>query len=293
MLERLGFTGHATFTFPEEMLRFEGAEEEYQMDNDQPTVSVEPETLPASWLEKGLRVPSPPAELDDAKWLAFAEGTGRPIDKWTEYLKDRRRKLTIPDPDRDFQWSRQDFYVIASLTLSNVLFVHQDPSGKLIIDRWIQPPGKTTTTGGQIYMIFWGRRQLLVTRGSKNYRFLTKDLPGDLVAALDGTSPVPEEEARGNEEEIPVLEAPAQEAELEAPEEPEAPVPSVPEAPALAVPAVPVSEAPAPKQSAAEAVVAPVVAGVVDTVAVASEQVAEAAESLVAPVADALKGLVS
>ena len=298
ILERLGFTGHATFTFPEEMLRFEGAEEEYQMGNDQPAVTVESETLPASWLEKGLKVPSPPAELDDAKLLAFAEGTGRPIDKWTEFLKDRRRKLTIPDPDRDFQWSRQDFYVIASLTLSNVLFVHQDPSGKLTIDRWIQPPGKTTTTGGQIYMIFWGRRQLLVTRGSKNYRFLTKDLPGDLVTALDGTSPIPEEEVRGDvavlEAEAPELVAPAVEAPaveapaVEAPAvEAEAPA-VVPEAPAPEAPAA----VPAPKQSAAEAVVAPVVAGVVDTVAAASEQVAAAAESLVAPVATALKGLV-
>jgi hypothetical protein len=198
ILERLGFMGHAAVAFPEEMMRFEGLEEE----EERPMVSaLDSTTLPTSWSTKGFRVPTPPPEIDDANRLAFAEGTGRPMEKWEEYVKDRRTKLGLPDVP--FQWSQQDFYVIASLTLSNILFVSQEPSGQIKLDTWIQPPSTTSTTVDKnIYMIFWGPRELLVTKGGKLYRFYQKDLPEDLLTAMDGASPVPEEEARGSAESV-------------------------------------------------------------------------------------------
>jgi hypothetical protein len=258
IMERLGFTGRTAVAFPEEMLRFEGVEEE----PDYPVivtadgeVAVAAVGLPASWAEKGLTIPSPPEGLDDVKRLVFAEGTTIPIAKWEERLKDRRTKLNlVGDADRGFQWSTQDFFVIASITLSNVLFMHQEPTGALKIDKWIQPPN---TAGAlkqqQMYMILWGPRELLVTRG-KVYRFLTKDLPADLLTALDGASPMPEDEAKG----------------------------------VVGPPPVAQEQAAAVQNSAAEAVVAPVVASVVDTVAAAGDQAVVAADAAVASVVDTL-----
>jgi hypothetical protein len=202
VLERLGFTGQIAISFPEEMLRFEGMEEE--AGGEEPAAAAEAAAvLPASWIEKGLQLPTPPEGLDDARRLAFAAGTNRSLEKWEDALHDRRKKLGVEGPvDRPFQWSTQDFYVIAALTLSNVLFVRQAASGKLVIDRWIQPPaGGAAAAGGprlsqQMFMILWGPRELLLSRG-KTYRFETKDLPADLLTALDGASPLAEEEARG------------------------------------------------------------------------------------------------
>ena len=271
IMERLGFTGQTAVAFPEEMLRFEGAEDE----PDYPVivtadgeVAVASVGLPASWVEKGLTVPSPPEGLDDAKRLVYAEGTGIPLEKWEERLKDRRKKLSlVGDADRGFQWSTQDFYVIASITLSNVLFVHQEPTGLLKIDKWIQPPNIGGAAANlQMYMIVWGPRELLVSRG-KVYRFLTKDLPADLLTALDGASPMPEEEAKGV---------------VGPPDEDQA------AAPLDVVPLVAVAPPPVVQNSPAEAVVAPVVASVVDTVAAAGDQAVVAADAAVASVVDTL-----
>ena len=207
ILSRLGFTGQVAIAFPEEMIRFEGAEEEDTVEQVS-LVEERSDLLPASWIEKGLAIPNPPADLEGADRLAFADGTGRPIETWETYIKKRRTNLKLAgDANRPFQWSLQDFYVIASLTLSNVLFVHAAPSGAIVIDRWIAPPVSTGVTGAkvaqQMYMILWGPRQLLVTKGisSRIYRFYTKDLPTDLVMALDGASPLSDEEARGFVEE--------------------------------------------------------------------------------------------
>ena len=271
IMERLGFTGQIAIAFPEEMLRFDGAEEEEEPE----VVAGVVDELPASWAEKGLQIPRPPADLEDANRLAFAEGTGRPLEKWEEYIKDRRQKLGLAAAP--FQWSQQDFYVIASLTMSNVLFVRRGPTEVLIVDRWIQPPASGgAAVAQQMYMIFWGPRELLVSRG-KIYRFLAKDLPAGLLAALDAASPIPEEEARGESPPPPAPVVP------EEPVPPAAPQP-IPQPP----PSPPSSPPPPPKQSAAEAVVAPIVANVVDTVAAASDQAADAAEAVVAGV---LQGL--
>lgn len=45
-------------------------------------------------------------------------------------------------------------------------------------------------------MIFWGSGEVLVHRG-KDYRFVSRDLPLDLMSALDAASPLTDEEARG------------------------------------------------------------------------------------------------
>jgi hypothetical protein len=205
ILNRLGFTGQTAIAFPEEMLRFAGLEEGAEGAEGaegEEAAEATGSPLPASWIEKGLAIPSPPAGLEGANRLAFAEGTGRSIETWETYIKNRRGKLGLAgDATRPFQWSRQDFYVIASLTLSNVLFVHAAPSGAIVIDRWIAPPigAAGAKVDQQMYMILWGPRQLLVTKGlpSRIYRFYTKDLPTDLVMALDGASPLSDEEARG------------------------------------------------------------------------------------------------
>jgi len=117
--------------------------------------------------------------------------------------------------------------------MSNILYVHKE-GDKIIIDKWIQPPA----SGGAIlaqqqYMIFWGPRELLITR-AKVYRFLRKDLPSNIKEAIDGASPIPDDEARG----IEPVEAPPK--PVEAPpkpvEEPPKPVEAPPkpvEAPAV------------------------------------------------------------
>ena len=302
IMERLGFTGQAAITFPEEMMRFEGAEEEGPGPAG-PEAGPEEDTsapveLPASWKEKGLQVANPPPELEDAKRLAFAEGTGRPLATWEEYLKNRRTKLGIAEPDRPLQWSIQDFYVIASLTSSNVLFVNPGPK----IKYWIQPPGAAGAKPEQsMYMIFWGTRELLVTR-AKVYRFLTKDLPVDLLAAMDGASPIPEEEAKGSTGPIMAVEdAPPALVEEEEEAAPalveEAPPPPVVAAvenqvaapPAVVTPPPPVVEAPPPPPVVAAAPPEPsIVATVQNQVAAADNTVVTAAEGAVAAVTNAV-----
>jgi hypothetical protein len=195
ILEKLGFTGRVAQQFPEELLRFEGLEEEPNI----PLPAAAPgeeaplsPPLPASWTEKGMQIPTPAPGLADAKRLAFAAGTGRDIEEWEKYIKLRRAKMALPgDVDRPFQWSVQDFYLIATMTMSNVLFVGAD--GR--IKRWISPSG--VKTAQPLYIIFWGPEQLLVTRGANIYRFSTKDLPTELLNQLDAASPMSEEEARG------------------------------------------------------------------------------------------------
>lgn len=202
ILTRLGFTGTVAQQFPEELLQFEGLEEEANI----PLASLaEPEAaaaasgppLPASWVEKSLQIPTPPPGIEDVGRLAFAAGTGRDIEEWEKFIKARRAKLGLPgEHSRPFQWSVQDFYVIAIMTMSNVLFVGPTADGSSVtVRRWIQPSGIKPPE--PVYMLLWGTDQLLVTRGPGTYRFRAKELPADLLAAIDAASPMAEEEARG------------------------------------------------------------------------------------------------
>jgi hypothetical protein len=200
ILRRLGFTGEVAIQFPEEMLRFDGLEEE----GEEPVGVAAAfgseaeivEGLPGPWLAAGYQIPNPPPEVEDARRLAWAEGTGKTSEQWEDFVQKRRAKLALPgDPMRPFQWSVQDFYAVAAITLSNVVFLHTDAAGTLVIDRWIQPPGSAVKQD-QLFILLWGSRQLLVTK-TASYRFKERDLPEDLRAALAATAPMSEEEAKG------------------------------------------------------------------------------------------------
>ena len=193
VMERLGFTGEAPTAFPEEMLRFDGLEEEPDV------VAVTEGELPPAWREKGLVIPRVAPDLEDGKRLAFAGVTGRAIGEWETAVQAARGKLGLPgDAARPFQWSTQDFYTIANMRLSNVLFVRLSPTtGQPVIQRWIAPaPAVSAKIKDPMYMIFWGPGEVLVHRG-KDYRFLIRDLPLDMLGALDAASPLTDMEARG------------------------------------------------------------------------------------------------
>jgi hypothetical protein len=216
VLQRLGFAGQVALSFPEEMLRFEGLDEGDEAvplptpeeDEQLPRTLVD---LPTSWTSLGFQVAKPGPDVLQAKQLAFAEVTGQPIEKWGDYIRLRRKRFGLPgDVERPFQWSVQDFYVVATILLSNVIFIRQTREGQVLIDKWIAPMGGVSTYS----MYFWGPRQLLVSRG-KIYRFLADQMPAEVRAALDAASPMPEEEARGQVEES--VSPPASEASMSPP----------------------------------------------------------------------------
>jgi hypothetical protein len=196
VMERLGFTGEAPTAFPEEMLRFDGLEEAPGVEA---VVAVTEGELPPAWREKGFAIPQVAPDLEDGRRLAFAGVTGRAIGEWETAVQGARVKLGLSgDAARPLQWSIQDFYTIANIRLSNILFVRLSPTtGLPTIQRWIAPaPIITAKMKDPLYMIFWGPGEVLVHRG-KDYRFLTRDLPLDLLAALDAASPMTDAEARG------------------------------------------------------------------------------------------------
>ncbi len=227
IMDRLGFSQRATLTFPEEMLRFEGAEEEVAFEE----VAEEP-GLPTTWTELGLEIPSLPPDVD-GRVLALA-GTGQSFPDWERIVQRKRRELKLPgDPGRPFQWSNQDFFVMASATYCNIVFVQGGPAG-LQVTRWIAPPAGGVMVKNPIYIIFWGPRELLVTSG-KNYRFQAKNLPGDFLTALDNAHPLDEAEAKG----IPVESVPEEDLEaldVVVPPPPVLPPPPPPEAPLAVLP---------------------------------------------------------
>lgn len=198
VMERLGFMGEAPTAFPEEMLRFDGLEEEPGVEA---VVAVIETELPPTWREKSLTIPRVAPDLEDGRRLAFAGVTGSSIDKWETAIQAARGKLGLPgNAARPFQWSTQDFYAIANMRLSNVLFVRLSrTTGLPTIQRWIAPaPTISAKIKDPLYMIFWGPDEMLVHRG-KDYRFVARDLPLDLMGALDAASPLPDAEARGEE----------------------------------------------------------------------------------------------
>jgi hypothetical protein len=212
VLERLGFLTQIAESFPEEMLKFEGLEEpaaplageegeegeEAGAETAAATSSQISEALPPSWTAMNMFVPTPALDLPDARYLAWAAGTGISIEKWANYLTKRRKVLGVPgEESRPFQWSIQDFFVLSSMIHSNILFVRQAQDGRLVLDHWIAPPGPQKTDQ-PLYTILWGPRQLLVTKGfTTQYNFYARDLPEDLRALLDTRRPMPEAEARG------------------------------------------------------------------------------------------------
>jgi hypothetical protein len=215
LLERLGFISQLVASFPEEMLRFAGLEEATTVgaeDGEEYEGAAQPvrlsEALPPAWTAAGFQVPMPALDLPDARFLAWAAGTNRSIADWTRYIGIRRKALKLPDttPPRPFQWSVQDFYVLAALTMANMLFVRQGADGRLILDRWIAPP--SIKTDKPIYMVLWGPRQLLVTKGTTTMiGVYASELPEDLRTLLEVSQPIPEATARGMVETAEVVTA--------------------------------------------------------------------------------------
>lgn len=194
VLERLGFTGAVAERFPEEMLRFEGLEEEVGAGAAAAAAAAtNEEKLPPSWVAAQFEIPMVHPGLENGRMLAFVGVTELTIEAWTTKIQARRAKLGLPGPaERPFQWSTQDFYVIASLLRSNILFVR---GGK--IDRWIAPPSADKKSTEPVFIIFWGPQELLVKRTARGIRFPVSELPLEIRNLLDAASPIPEDEARG------------------------------------------------------------------------------------------------
>jgi len=192
ILDRLGFGGQVAAAFPEEMLRFDGAEKESELVEK----VLEVNELPDDWIALNYNLLVPPPGVRNAKSLVFAEGSKKSMEIWENAVKMRRKKLNlVGDHNRPFQWSLQDLYVLAQLNLSSILFVDSH-DGTIVIDRYIHYSGQGTGS----YMIFWGPRKLLITKRS-GYRFQEKDLPRSLIDALDGAVPIDDDELKGSIEE--------------------------------------------------------------------------------------------
>jgi hypothetical protein len=197
ILSRLGFTGESAPAFPEEMLRFEGAEEEEEREAE----GIEPvlqsnKNLPESWTELGFTIPTQSGQIDadSFKRLVFVEGTGRSIQEWEAKINAKAKTTARRQTDITFQWSSNDFYYVSMLAYSDIVFVDSD----LQITRWIRCPIKTTPV---YYMIFWN--DLLVTKGTKKYRFPMIELPSDLIRAIESSTiqPITQAEAEAEETE--------------------------------------------------------------------------------------------
>jgi hypothetical protein len=272
ILERLGILGPQTTAFPEELLQFEGAEDEV-------VDLIDESMLGPDWIHKGFSMPAVAEDLEDARGLLFAGVTGKSLEEWKELLDKKRGS------PKEMDWSQSDLQLIADITQSNLLFVR----GPARIDAWYQPvPGKIKLPQ-TFYSIFWGPRQLLLSRG-KDYRFILSALPSSLLTSLDSAEPVPTVPTVSTVPTVPTVptappavpsilgtilstlvskpdilpppvkkmmsEAPKPEApkpEITVPEVPEAPKPEAPK-PDVAVPEVPVqeiAEAPKPVQEVA------------------------------------------
>lgn len=195
ILERLGFFGQMAPQFPEEMLRFEGLEEEgpRKLEEDvesEMELEMEVESgLPSAWIEKGMTLVD-----GGTKQESFAQGTQTPITEWEIRIKKKRTLVSLPgDPNRPVNWSVQDWYAIVRIVSSDLLFVTRTPAGSLTISSWIKFPMPAGAAGASMYMIFWD--DSVVVRG-KVYRFFERDLPSDLATAMDAASPITDEEAK-------------------------------------------------------------------------------------------------
>jgi hypothetical protein len=168
ILSRLGVIGPRALSFPEELTAFEGAEDEV-------IDLVDESNLGPDWIYKGFTLPTVLEGLEDPRGLTFAGVTNRSLEDWSSLLEKKGQRL---------DWSPAMLQVISDITQSNLLFVRAPAR----IETWYQPtPGKIK--GLNLYSIFWGPKQLLVSKGS-SYRFPINELPGQLLTSLDAANPV-------------------------------------------------------------------------------------------------------
>jgi hypothetical protein len=192
VLQRLGFTGEMEMTFPEEMLRFAGLEEEAAAlaAEEAAAAAAAPgagatvarirdyadDRLPPSWTAAGFQLPAPAAGLPDPRGAAFAGVTGRSMEEWSTFIQ---RSRSPPDLTTPFNWSVRDMYFLATRLMANILYIRD---GRIRL--WIRP-----ATPPAVTILFWGPQELLLSRG-KNWRFKETELPADLLAAMDATTPM-------------------------------------------------------------------------------------------------------
>jgi len=171
IMGRLGFE-QVVSAFPEELLRFEG------MDDD--VVELVDETvLPPDWAFKGFATPRVADDMEDPRGLMFAGVTGRSLEDWASVLNTKRGSV------KPFNWSSTDIQLLATILMSNFLFVRAPNK----IEAWYAPESKGFAAKmSPNFSIFWGARQLLLSKG-KVYRFKLEELPASLREALDGASP--------------------------------------------------------------------------------------------------------
>jgi hypothetical protein len=171
ILERLGILGSQATAFPEELLRFEGAEDVIDL--------VDESMIGPDWIHKGFSLPAVAEDLEDARGLLFAGVTGKSLEEWKDLLDKKRGS------PKELDWSSSDFQLIADVMQSNLLFVR----GPARIEAWYQPaPGKIKMPQ-TFYSVFWGPKQLLLSKG-KDYRFVQSALPSSLLTSLDSAEPM-------------------------------------------------------------------------------------------------------
>jgi len=226
VMDRLGFIGETQMTFPEELLRFEGAEaevpaavdEEEEVDTD---MAGEQPPLPSEWTALGFQVASPAPNIGNPTALAFSDATSKSIPEWEKLIQQRRALMKLAGAaGRPLQWSTQDWYVIGTMLLSNVIFVNRTRSGTIRVSRWIAP-SPSAAPGSDLWMMVWGPQQLTVYRrkmlGKKvqqDIRFKRSSLPKEVQDALEAASPIPDADAQGYVEAVaPLLEEEGEEGE--------------------------------------------------------------------------------
>jgi hypothetical protein len=212
VMDRLGLmdAAGAAMTFPEELLRFEGADDADgstvgaavpTLEDDEGATATEATiAIPAEWSALGFQVATPAPEADNPIALAFADATGRSIPAWEKLVQQRRTILGLPGPaDRPLQWSTQDWYVIGAMLTSNVIFVGPVRGG-VRVSRWIAP----AIAGSDFWIVLWGAKQLTLFRdmtiikGKRRlFRFTRSELPKEIQDALEAASPIPDADARG------------------------------------------------------------------------------------------------
>jgi hypothetical protein len=245
VLARLGFTGDTAMSFPEEMLRFDGIEEA------EAEVAIAADTdLPADWVAAGFSIPPRLAiPSEEARMATFFLVTNRTRPEFEVILTKLRKTLKLAGaPERPFQWSPQDFYVIAMMLQSHIVFIR----GNRVV-QWVAPSNRAVKK----YMIFWGGAEQLISRGAK-YVFGEDELTASMRSLLDAASPMPQEEAKGYVEgAAPAAPAAVEEAAPAAVEEaaPAAVEEAAPAAVEEAAPAAVEEAAPAPVEEAAPAAV--------------------------------------
>jgi hypothetical protein len=215
VIDRLGITGDIPMTFPEEMLRFEGADEVVPAAPPLPALTplvpalvptTAAATFPTAWREAGFTVASPAPGLENATLLAFAEASGISIVDWNSQVKRVRKTMgLVGAPERPIQWSTQDKYVLASSLLSNIITTDADGS----VLQWITPSSKFAKKASNKFIVLWGPQQLTLFRKSpkRKYVFIREELPKEIQESLaESAGPIPEADAQGYvEATVPVL----------------------------------------------------------------------------------------